>query len=75
MARAKTVECQYAPKMCALLGKEVWAIMTRPPGGTWRIVNCLEKEEACGVLPCAFTTADGGWPYTNPIPTEQRATT
>lgn len=57
------VEFRYEPKHCTLLGKQVWAILTRQPDGTWRTVNCLDKDEACFSLDCSFTTDQGEWPY------------
>ena len=56
-------EFRYKPKFCTLLGKYVWAIVTRQTDGTWRIVNCLDKDEACFGLDCRFTTDHGEWPY------------
>ena len=57
------VEFRYEPKHCKLLGKYVWAILTQQADGTWRVVNCLDKDEACFKLDCAFTTDNGEWPY------------
>jgi hypothetical protein len=57
------VECRYHPVHCRLLNQPVWAIMTKQPDGSWRIVNCLDKAEGCFRLPCAFTTDAGEWPY------------
>ncbi len=54
---------RYEPKRCWLLGKEVWAILTQQPDGEWRVVNCLDKDEGCFNLDCAFTTDHGEWPY------------
>jgi hypothetical protein len=61
---------RYDPRFCSLLRKRVWAIRTKQPDGTWRIVNCLDKDEACFGLNCAFTTDQGAWPYP-PAPAEQ----
>ena len=63
MAIESRVEFRYQPTYCAILRKPVWAIMTRQPDGAWRIVNCLDKDEACFHLDCAFTTDQGEWPY------------
>lgn len=63
MAADTKVEFRYKPKFCTLLGKYVWAIMTQQSDGTWRIVNCLDKDETCFGLECAFTTDHGEWPY------------
>lgn len=60
---AAKVEFRYEPKRCALLEREVWAILTKQPDGAWRVVNCLDKEEACFKRDCAFTTDHGEWPY------------
>ena len=56
-------EYRYQPQHCALLGKVVWAIMTKQSDGSWRIVNCLDKDEGCYHLDCCFTTDHGAWPY------------
>ena len=64
MATEPTVEFRYCPRRCKLLDKDVWAIMTQQADGPWRIVNCLDKEEGCFGLACAFTTDHGAWPYT-----------
>ena len=74
MATTNGVEFRYAPRYCALLRKHVWAIMTHQADGTWRIVNCLDKDEGCFSLECAFTTSGGEWPYaTTTADTEQTA--
>ena len=63
MGTEAKVEFRYEPKLCKFLGKHVWAILTQQPDGTWRVVNCLDKDEACFGLECAFTTDNGEWPY------------
>lgn len=63
MTTEPRVEFRYQPTYCAILRKNVWAIMTRQPDGAWRIVNCLDKDEGCFHLDCAFTTDQGEWPY------------
>ena len=63
MNKATAVEFRYQPRYCALLGKYVWAIRTRQADGTWRIVNCLDKDGPCLSLDCAFTAEGGAWPY------------
>ena len=63
MDTAPKIEFRYEPRHCALLGKDVWAIMTRQGDGSWRIVNCLDKDASCFQLECAFTTSGGRWPY------------
>ncbi len=59
---------RYAPKKCCLLRQPVWAIMMQQPNGSWKIVNCLDKEEGCVHLKCAFTTDEGTWPYESSEP-------
>ena len=54
---------RYDPRLCTFLRKHVWAIRMQQPDGTWRIVNCLDKDEACFRLSCAFTSDGGEWPY------------
>ena len=51
------------PQGCSLLKKEVWAIVTKPSDGTWRIVNCLDKYQPCFEHNCAFTVNGGEWPF------------
>ena len=62
------MEFRYQPRHCALLGKVVWAILTKQEDGGWRIVNCLDKDAACFGLNCAFTTDQGEWPYRESAP-------
>jgi len=57
------VEFRYQPKYCAFLRTKVWAIVTKRADGSWKIVNCLDKEDACFHLGCAFTSDGGEWPY------------
>ena len=64
MAEDVKTEFRYQPKFCTLLRKHVWAIMTKQADGSWRVVNCLDKDEGCFSLECAFTTDHGEWPYT-----------
>lgn len=56
-------ELRYQPRYCTFLRQQVWAILTKQPKGTWRIVNCLDKDEPCFSLECAFTSDRGQWPY------------
>ncbi len=63
MGRGPKAEIRYYPTTCAVREKEVWAILAKQPDGSWRIVNCLDKDEACFGLDCAFTTSCGRWPY------------
>ena len=63
---------RYYPTICTVFGKEVWAILTKQPDGSWRIVNCLDKDGECFKMDCAFTTSCGRWPFaissTEPLP-------
>ena len=63
METASNTEFRYQPKYCAFLRKVVWAITTPRADGSWRIVNCLDKDEGCLSLQCAFTAEQGEWPY------------
>ena len=63
MGTQTRAECRYEPKFCKFLARHVWAILTLQADGTWRTVNCLDKDEACFNLECAFTTDHGEWPY------------
>ena len=63
MAENHRPDLRFEPKYCAFLRQHVWAILTEQSGGGWRIVNCLDKDEPCFGLNCAFTASDGEWPY------------
>lgn len=63
MGQEPRADRRYRPVVCTLLGKEVWAIRTKQPDGSWRIVNCLDKDEGCFGVDCVFTTSGGQWPY------------
>jgi hypothetical protein len=63
MSEEPKIEFRYQPRYCTFLQRQVWAILTRQPGGEWRVVNCLDKDEHCFRLDCAFTTDHGEWPY------------
>jgi hypothetical protein len=67
MDAAVKPEFRYQPTQCQILSKHVWAIVMKQPDGSWRIVNCLDKDEACFSLECAFTTDHGVWPYPTPL--------
>ncbi|HAM39821.1 MAG TPA: hypothetical protein DDX89_00505 [Candidatus Omnitrophica bacterium] len=56
-------EMKYLPRQCPFVKKEVWAILTKQADGSWRIVNCLDKDKACFEQECAFTTDGGTWPF------------
>ncbi|MBI2094364.1 MAG: hypothetical protein HYT88_06565 [Candidatus Omnitrophica bacterium] len=56
-------QTKYLPCYCPFLKREVWAITTRHMDGTWKIVNCLDKEAVCYQQDCAFTTDGGRWPF------------
>ncbi|GEM_PF-2686533 len=73
MAGDEAVQYRYQPVFCALLHKQVWAIVTRQSDGSWRIVNCLDKDTPCFSLECAFTTDHGEWPFEG-VPPEQPLT-
>lgn len=64
MTTESKTEFRYQPTFCTLLRKHVWAITTQQPDGSWRIVNCLDKDEGCFSLDCVFTVDHGDWPYT-----------
>ena len=66
MSAMSKTEVRYRPTTCTVLRRQVWAILTQEPDGTWRVVNCLDKDEACFSLDCAFTTSGGQWPYASP---------
>jgi hypothetical protein len=57
------VDVKYLPRPCPFLKKEVWAILTKQAGGTWRLVNCLDKHEPCFEQDCAFTVDGGQQPF------------
>ena len=54
---------KYLPCHCPFLNKEVWAILTKQADGSWKIVNCLDKDKDCFQQNCAFTTDGGEWPF------------
>ncbi len=56
-------DVKYAPRRCPFLKKEVWAILTPQADGSWRIVNCLDKDRDCFEQECAFTRDGGAWPF------------
>jgi len=66
MSEERDVEFRYQPRYCTLLGKYVWAIRTRQADGTWRTVNCLDKDAPCFSLECGFTSEQGAWPFRGP---------
>jgi len=64
MAQESTqIDVRYEPRYCTFLKQHVWAIRTRQLDGTWRVVNCLDKDQPCYAMECAFTTSGGQWPY------------
>ncbi|MBI3321460.1 MAG: hypothetical protein HYZ91_04240 [Candidatus Omnitrophica bacterium] len=63
---ATSVEFRYQPRYCSLLRQHVWSILTRQPDGSWKVVNCLDKDAICFDLDCVFTTERGEWPYAGP---------
>ena len=56
-------DVKYLPRRCPFLNREVWAILLRQSDGTWRIVNCLDKDQPCFTYHCAFTVHGGEWPF------------
>lgn len=65
--QATAREFRYEPQRCSFFCKHVWAIRTRQGDGSWKIVNCLDKDESCFGVDCAFTTSCGEWPYPAPF--------
>jgi len=58
-------DVKYLPRCCPFFKKDVWAILIKQANGTWRIVNCLDKQESCFKHNCAFTIDGGEWPFDN----------
>jgi len=56
-------ELRYEPRYCTLRHDTVWAIVAKQANGSRRIVNCLDKDQACFGTNCAFTTDCGEWPF------------
>ena len=56
-------DAKYLPRHCPFLNKEVWAILIQQTDGTWKIVNCLDKDERRFEHHCAFTVDGGAWPF------------
>ena len=54
---------RYEPRLCPFLSRQVWAIQMQQSDGSWKIVNCLDKDEPCFGVDCAFTTSGGRWPF------------
>lgn len=63
MATDPRGDVKYLPQHCPFLQQDVWAILTRQPDGSWRIVNCLDKGPGCYTMDCVFTTDGGQWPF------------
>lgn len=63
MDQSRRPRPKYVPRHCPFLNREVWAIVTKQAGGTWRIVNCLDKHQPCTVYHCAFAVDSGTWPF------------
>ena len=61
-SQATTREFRYEPRYCSFFCKHVWAIRTPQADGSWKIVNCLDKDESCFGVDCVFTTSGGEWP-------------
>lgn len=56
-------DVKYLPHPCTFLKRDVWAILSQRPDGSWQIVNCLDKDTACFDHPCRFVTDGGEWPF------------
>ena len=54
---------RYLSRRCPFFQRDVWAIVTRQPDRRWKIVNCLDKDNACCAQPCALTVDGGTWPF------------
>jgi len=54
---------RYEPRYCTFRHDNVWAIVAQQADGSWKIVNCLDKDEGCFGVACTFTTDHGVWPY------------
>lgn len=63
MSETSTERFRYDLTYCQLRQEHVWAILTPQPDGPWRTVNCLDKNQPCAELRCAFTTDHGTWPF------------
>ena len=63
MGDAERPEVKYLVRRCPFVKREVWAILTKQSEGTWRVVNCLDKDKDCFQHDCAFTTDGGEWPF------------
>ena len=63
----KRPDVKYLPQHCPFFKKEVWAILTRQASGSWKVVNCLDKDRSCFQYNCAFTTDGGQWPFDKDI--------
>ncbi|MBI2885145.1 MAG: hypothetical protein HYY15_03115 [Candidatus Omnitrophica bacterium] len=63
MEASQSTQVKYQPCRCALMQREVWAILTKAPDGAWKIVNCLDKDLDCFGKECAFTMDGGCWPF------------
>ncbi len=63
MTQPEQEDMKYLPRQCRFLDREVWAILTKQPEGTWRVVNCLDKDTVCFQHECVLTTDGGEWPF------------
>lgn len=54
---------KYLSQHCRFLDQEVWAILKEQQDHSWRVVNCLDKADACLSHRCVFTTCRGEWPF------------
>ncbi len=65
MASDLKSDIKYLPQHCQFLRQEVWAILKEQQDHSCRVVNCLDKAEACYTRPCVFTTNGGEWPFSS----------
>jgi hypothetical protein len=65
-AQRHELDVRYQLCRCQFFNEYVWAIRTKQPDGSWKIVNCLDKHEPCFSVPCAFTSDQGEWPFRAP---------
>ena len=48
---------------CPFFQRKVSPSVVAQADGERRIVNCLDKDQACFEHACAFTTDGGDWPF------------
>ena len=62
-----TFDVKYQPYICPFLRRDIWAILAKQPDGSWKIVNCLDKDKGCVDYPCAFIVDGGEWPFEHAV--------